>query len=109
MELRKTLEEVPDLRIVWVMADNQINDKTRRFIEEAGLRERVRFLKDAGSRVISSYGLLLGDPEPMEAGVPHPATYLIDREGRVRLVDVREDFHIWLDPAPIRAALASLP
>ncbi len=109
MELREALEGTDDLVILYVMAEGQINDKTRRFIDEAGLRERVRFLKDADSRVISSYGLLLGNPEPMEAGVPHPATYLIDREGRVRLVDVREDFHIWLDPAPIRAALASLP
>jgi len=109
VELRQALEGVDDLVILYVMAEGQINDKTRRFVEEAGLRKRVRFLVDADSRVIQSYGLLLADPEPMEAGVPHPATYLIDREGRVRLVDVREDFHIWLDPAPLREALASMP
>ena len=44
-----------------------------------------------------------------EAGVPHPATYLLDRQGRVQLVDVREDFHIWLDPEPILAALERIP
>ncbi len=109
MELREALEGADDLVILYVMAEGQINDKTRRFVEEAGLRERVRFLKDPDSRVIETYGLLLADPEPMEAGVPHPATYLIDREGRVRLVDVREDFHIWLDPAALREGLASIP
>jgi peroxiredoxin len=109
VELREALEGADDLVILYVMAEGQINDKTRRFVEEAGLRERVRFLKDTDSRVIESYGLLLADPEPMEAGVPHPATYLIDREGRVRLVDVRKDFHIWLDPTALREALASIP
>ena len=69
MELREALEGVDDLVILYVMAEGQINDKTRRFVEETGLRERVRFLKDPGSRVISAYGLLRPDPEPMEAGV----------------------------------------
>ncbi len=109
MELRDALEGADDLVILYVMAQSQINDKTRRFVEETGLRERGRFLEDPGSRVIESYGLLLADPEPMEAGVPHPSTYLIDREGRVRLVDVREDYHVWLDPAVIHEVLVSLP
>ena len=41
--------------------------------------------------------------------MPHPTTYVLDREGRVRLVDVREDPHIWLDPEPIIAALERIP
>ena len=40
MELRNTLSEMADMRIVWVMADNQINDKTHRFIDGMGLREK---------------------------------------------------------------------
>ncbi len=109
MELRQAFDGVDDLVILYVLAEGQINAKTRRFVAESGLSERVRFLADPGSATIESLGLLLSDPEPLEAGVPHPATYLIDREGRVRLVDVREDFHIWLDPAPLREALASMP
>jgi peroxiredoxin len=87
------------------MSSEQINAKTRRFVDEAGLRERVRFLSDPKSRTIERFGLLLQTPEPIEDGVPHPATYLLDREGRIRLVDVRRDFHLWLDPALIVEAL----
>ena len=91
------------------MAGQQVNRKTLRFVDEAGLREQIRFLKDPGSRTIERFGLLLQTPEPIEAGVPHPATYLLDRDGRIQLVDVRTDFHIWLDPALIVAALDALP
>lgn len=91
------------------MADNQINARTRTFIDEARLRDRVHFVSDPGSRTIDALGIRKLDPEPMEAGVPHPATYLLDRDGIVRLVDVREDFHIWLDPAVLRDALAQMP
>jgi peroxiredoxin len=91
------------------MADNQINDRTRAFIDEARLRDRVHFLSDSDSRSIDALGIRKLDAEPMEAGVPHPATYLLDREGRVRFVDVRQDFHIWLDPSVLRSALSEMP
>ncbi len=98
MELRRALGAVPALDIVWVMADNQINARTMSFIEENGLRSRVHFWVDPGSRAIRRLGILKQDPEAIEEGVPHPATYLLDSDGVIRLVDVREDFHIWLDP-----------
>ena len=102
------LEGVPDLAIVWVMADNQINPRTLVFVEENGLRERVRFWVDPGSRAIDRLGLRKPDPEPIEEGVPHPTTYLLDANGVVRFVDAREDFHIWLDPELLRRELAAL-
>ena len=108
MELRDVFEAVPDLVILYVMADNQMNDKTLRFIDGLGLRERVRFAADPGSAAIDALGIRKQDPEPMEAGVPHPATYLIDGDGIVRFVDVRTDYHIWLDSEFLRQALASL-
>jgi peroxiredoxin len=58
--------------------------------------------------VIDRLGLRNMNPEPMEVGVPHPATYLIDRAGIVQLVDVREDFHIWLDPGVVAETLARI-
>ncbi len=95
--------------VLYVLPDSQVNDKTLRFIDELGLRDRVRFLSDPGSRTIDRLGLRKADPEPMEVGVPHPATYVLDREGFVRFVDVREDFHIWLDAGVIVAALQKIP
>jgi peroxiredoxin len=108
VELRQALDRFDDLQIVYVMAREQINPKTLRFINENGLRDRVRFLSDPESRTIDALGLRLQTPEPIEAGVAHPATYLLDREGRIQLVDVRRDFHVWLDPALIVAALERL-
>ena len=68
----------------------------------------MRFLADPGSRVISRLGLRKADAEPIESGVAHPTTYLLDLQGRVRLMDERRDYHVWLDPGLVRAALAAL-
>ncbi len=108
MELRQAFGKVDDLVIFYVMAENQINSKTLRFIDEAQLRERIYFIADPQSRMITDLGLLKPDPEPIEEGVAHPATYLIDRRGRIRFADVRSDYHIWLDPKTISDALARI-
>ncbi len=109
MELRQSFESVDDLVVVYVMADNQVNDKTRRFIDSLGLRERVRFAIDPASQSIKDLGILRENPEPIETGVPHPSTYLIDREGVVRFIDERVDFQIWLDSDFVRQAVAQMP
>jgi peroxiredoxin len=108
VELRQAFDGVDDLVILYVLAEGQINAKTRRFIDEGRLRERVRFLADRDSRLIDALGLRVEDPEPIEEGVAHPATYLLDRQGRVRFADVREDYHIWLDPNAVLEALAQI-
>jgi peroxiredoxin len=105
VQLRQALQGMPDVRILYVMANEQINAKTQRFIDGNELRDRVVFLRDPESRVIERLGLRKEDVEPIEAGVPHPATYVLDREGVIRLVDVRHDYHIWLDPEPVLEAL----
>lgn len=109
MELRKALAGTEDLVILYVMADNQINRKTLWFIDGNGLREDVVFLQDPGSAAIDRLGLRRPNPEPIEQGVPHPSTFVLDREGIVRMLDQRVDFHIWLDPGPILDALAAIP
>lgn len=102
-------EGVEGLRIVWVMASSQINDKTHRFIDGMGLRERIVFAVDRESRAIDALGVRLENPEPIEQGVPHPTTYLLDADGIVRFVDVRRDYHIWLDAERLRELFAALP
>ena len=106
--LHEAFRDTPDLEIVWVMSDTQINERTRHFIGELGLAGRIDFLADPKSTLIRGLGLLRADAGSLEVGVPHPATLLLDREGRIRFLDVREDFHFWLDPRAIEEALADL-
>jgi peroxiredoxin len=108
VELREAFARTPDLRIVWVMSELQINDRARAFVDELGLADRVLFAADPKRRLIRWLGILKDDPEPVEKGVPHPTTLLLDRQGKIRFVDVRTDYHIWLDPRAIQAALADL-
>ncbi len=94
--------------IVWVMSAAQINERTRIFIGELGLAKRVLFLSDPKSRLIRDLGILKEDPENIEKGVPHPTTLVLDRSGTVQFVDVRENYHFWLDPAAMSDVLARL-
>ncbi|MCR9094400.1 MAG: peroxiredoxin family protein [bacterium] len=88
------------------MAESQINERSRLFIDELGLANRILFLADPRSELISTLGILKQEPEAIEQGVPHPTTLLLDAGGTIRFVDVREDFHFWLDPEAVREALA---
>lgn len=108
LELQRAFESVPDLEIVWVMAAEQCSERTRRLIDEYGLRERIYFLADPQSALIRQLGLLKPQPDVIEEGVPHPTTLLVDREGIVRFVDVREDYRFWLDPDVLVRALDSI-
>ena len=108
MELREAFAKTPDLRIVWVMSDAQINDRSRTFIDELGLADRILFLADPKSQLIRELGILKDDPESIEVGVPHPTTLVLDRTGTVQFLDVRENYHLWLDPTAVTEVLARL-
>lgn len=108
VELRDAFAETPDLRIVWVMSDTQIDARARIFVAELGLADRILFLVDPKSSLIRQLGLLKENPELIEVGVPHPTTLLLDRKGTIRFVDVRENFHFWLDPRALADGLASI-
>lgn len=108
-ELQNTLDAVDDLAILYVLPDVQVNEKTRRHVNERGLRPDVQFLVDPGSATIDRLGLRKPNPMAVEAGVPHPSTYVLDRSGTIRLVDVRENYHEWLDSKVLRDTLAELP
>ncbi len=101
-------EATPDLRIIWVMSDVQINDRSRIFIDELGLADRILFLADPKSQLIRDLGILKETPESIEIGVPYPTTLVLDKDGIVQFVDVRENYHFWLDPAAMTDVLARL-
>ena len=92
-----------------MVPDAQHTAKAMQFIQSQALQDRVRFLVDPESRAIDALRIRRPDPEAVEMGVPHPATYVLDREGVIRFVDVREDFHFWLDPLLPLRALAEIP
>lgn len=106
--LRDAFAATPDLEIVWVMSDTQIDARARMFIAELGLADRIQFLADPKSSLIRALGILKEEPELIEVGVPHPTTLVLDSRGKIRFVDVREDFHFWLDPKALGPVLASL-
>jgi peroxiredoxin len=108
VELQEAFDETPDLKIVWVMSEAQINERTRVFIDELGLASRILFLADPKSRLIQELGILKENPESIEIGVPHPTTLLLDRAGTIQFVDVRENYHFWLDPKAMTDDLARL-
>jgi peroxiredoxin len=108
VELRQAFEATPDLLIVWVMSEAQINERSRIFVDELGLAERILFLSDPKSQLIRDLGILKENPEMMEKGVPYPTTLILDEAGTVQFVDVRENFHFWLDPAALSDVLARL-
>lgn len=66
------------------------------------------FLADPKSRLIRELGILKEDPEGIEIGVPHPTTLVLDKAGVVQFVDVRENYHIWLDPVAMADVLSRL-
>ena len=62
-------------------------------------------LEDTNHRVIDRYGLL----NPTSKGWPHPATYVIDKEGIVRWKFVEVDYKVRATNDMIIQALTSLP
>ncbi len=63
---------------------------------------------DADDKVIDLYGIRKRRlDEQIEKDVPHPTTYILDRDGIVRFKDTRRDFQMWLSPAVLRRALGA--
>ena len=63
------------------MSDAQVNERTRVFVDELGLTERILFLSDPKSQLIRSLGIPKDNPENIEKGVPHPTTLIVDEQG----------------------------
>ena len=62
-------------------------------------------LEDANHRVIDRYGLL----NPESKGWPHPATYVIDKQGIVRWKFVEVDYTVRPSNDVIMKAVSALP
>lgn len=90
------------------MSENQVNSKAIRLIRDH--RPPFIFLVDADHRVIDQFGDYNNEfHEAIEQGVPHPTTYLLDRDGIIRFQDSRKDFHVWLATAAVKETLLGVP
>jgi len=65
---------------------------------------KIILLSDPGHKVIDRYGLL----NPSASGLPHPATYIIDKKGVVRWKFVEVDYTKRPDNEEVLRALKSI-
>ena len=70
-----------ELLAVSVDPKSDLQKMVDRISKEDGKLPDFAFLSDPGHRVINRYGLL--NPND-QRGIPHPTTYVIDRQGVVR-------------------------
>ena len=101
-ELRKGTE----LLVVAIDGENETKMAVARIASDGGQPD-FSFLSDADHAVIARYGVL--NPSGSRRGIPHPATYVIDRSGVIRWRDVQTDYKIRPTNTAILAALAALP
>lgn len=76
-----------------------------RIVKETGAKPDFPFLSDPGHRVIDRYGLLNPDNS---RGIPHPTTFVIDRQGVVRWKFTEIDYKVRPTNAQIMEALAGI-
>lgn len=75
--------------------------------ETDGRTIEYTLLSDPGAAVIRRYGLLNEDAAPDQL-IPHPTTYVIDRDGVVRWKMTEVNYRIRPENDDIRAALEEL-
>mgnify|MGYP002623033173 CR=1 FL=1 len=75
--------------------------------EYDGMVLDITLLSDPGAAVINRYGLFNQD-DPRGRAIPHPTTYVIDRDGVVRWKMTEVNYRIRPENDDILAALAEL-
>ena len=113
MKLKTLLNEEQghDTEILAVSPDTKENllQMMDKIAAEDSVRSDFPFLSDPDLRVISRYGIY--NPDGAGGGtyqVPHPATFVIDKEGIVRWSFVEVDFSIRPSNEQILEALATI-
>ena len=110
-ELRSLPKANEKIRLLAVSVDD--HDMTKALVEKIAADGNgpvtYTMLSDPGHKVIDAYGL--HDPAydgTKFDGIPHPAVYVIDKNGRVVWAKVESDYKIRPSNADIRAALDKL-
>jgi len=110
-ELRSLSKANESVRLLAISVDD--HEKTKQLTEKIAADGNgpvnYTMLSDPGHQVIDAYGL--HDPAydgKRFDGIPHPAVYVIDKNGRVAWAKVESDYKVRPSNADIRAALESL-
>jgi len=98
-----------DTEIVAVSVDDREKQQMMidRVIQEDGIVPDFTMLTDVDHRVIDRYGLFNPD-EPRSRPVPHPTTFVIDKQGIVRWKFVEVNYRVRPENQDILGALTEL-
>ncbi len=100
-ELKKDTE-----MLVVSIDDDKGTQTTITRITADGTKADFSFLSDPDHAVIARYGVM--NPAGSRRGIPHPATYVIDKKGVVRWRDIQTDYKIRPTNAAVLTAVTSL-
>jgi peroxiredoxin len=96
LDLAEALRDRPDVRVTVIVPQAQATARSLAFVRDRHLPFFV-LIDDAG--LIDRLGLATAAPDGSPSA--HPATFLLDAEGRVQLRDVRKNARAWLDAATL--------
>jgi peroxiredoxin len=103
-----TNELKKDTELLVVSVDDESGtEKAIARISADGTKPDFTFLSDPDHAVIARYGIL--NPAGTRRGIPHPATYVIDKQGIVRWRDLQTDYKIRPTNAAVLTAVQALP
>jgi peroxiredoxin len=100
-----TLKAETALLVVSIDGEKETQMAITRIAADGGQPD-FTFLSDPDHAVIARYGVL--NPSGSRRGIPHPAAYVIDRQGVVRWRDVQTDYKVRPTNAQIVSALEAL-
>lgn len=105
--LDSELETDTELVVVSIDGDEENGRTFARIARDDGREPDYMFLSDPQSEVIGRYGVL--NPDGGRRGaIPHPAVFVIDKQGVVRWRDVQTDYTIRPTNEAIRTAVRAL-
>jgi len=103
--LSEELKKDTELLVVSIDDDKGMETAVTR-ISADGTTPDYTFLSDPTHAVIARYGVM--NPAGSRRGIPHPATYVIDKKGVVQWRDVQTDYKIRPTNSAVLTAVKSL-
>jgi len=104
--LSEELKQDTEMLVVSIDDDKGTQTAVTR-ISADGMKPDFAFLSDPDHAVIARYGVM--NPAGTRRGIPHPATYVIDKKGMVRWRDIQTDYKIRPTNSAVLTAVQALP